>query len=284
MVFGEDVGDPVAASCRQADHRPLVGGVPFVVQARREDVAVHGIPVATKPQEHCVLGIQGHLVLDKQSREPNFGRPFRRGRGVVFVQRVPQSPTRQHVVDVAQGFVPGQLAEGDVLRGDVRHVSVGRILAMPVGAELQHQPLRGGQLIRAKGLPPVGVNAFAITLRTSAMRCLDPVHIAPKTVLVDVPAAKCHDAVVFSVDAPSVEQRHPVLKWHVGELVVVAVHTPTKVEGIHPKKALDLVVETDRRGHVGGDFPPCGPKDVGREGRGVAGRFGDDVDQSPDSL
>ena len=68
---------------------------------------------------------------------------------------------------------------------------------MPVGAELQRQPLGGGQLVGAKRFPPVGVDAFAVTLRTSAMLRLDPVHIAPESVLVDVPAAQRHDAIVF---------------------------------------------------------------------------------------
>ena len=42
-----------------------------------------------------------------------------------------------------------------------------------------------------------GVDAFTVTLRTSAMLRLDPVHVAPEPVLVDVPAAKCHDAIAF---------------------------------------------------------------------------------------
>ena len=67
------------------------------------------------------------------------------------------------------GICPRSLAEGDVLRGDVRHVPVHGILAMPVGAELQRQALGGGQLVRAKRFPPVGVDAFTVTLRTSAM-------------------------------------------------------------------------------------------------------------------
>ena len=113
---------------------------------------------------------------------------------------------------------------------------------------------------------------------------LDPVHIAPEPVLVDVTAAQRHDAIAFSGDVPGVEQRHPVLERHVGELVVVAVHALPEVKGVHAKKSLDLVVELDRRGDVCGDFPPRGPKDVGREGRGVVGRLGDDVDQSSDSL
>ena len=112
----------------------------------------------------------------------------------------------------------------------------------------------------------------------------DPVHIAPEPVLVDVPATQRHDAIAFSVDVPGVEQRHPVLKRHVGELVVVAVHVLPKVESVHAKKSLDLVVELNRCSDVCGDFPPRGPKDVGREGGGVVGRLGDDVDQSSDSL
>ena len=125
---------------------------------------MHGVPVVAQPKKQGVLAVQGHLVLDKHPRKPNLGRPFSCRRGVVLVQRVPECGTCQQVVAAAQGFVPSQLAKGDVLRGDVRHVSIDGVLPVPVGAELQHQPFCGGQLIRSKCLPPVGEDALAVAL------------------------------------------------------------------------------------------------------------------------
>ena len=111
------------------------------------------------------------------------------------------------------------------------------------------------------------------------MLILDPVDIAAKPVLVNEPSAHRHDPIVLAIDAPGVEQRHPVLKRHVGELVFVVVHTLSKVEGIHPEEPLNLVVDVYGSRHVCCDFSPGGAKDVGRKGRGVVGRLGDDVDQ-----